>query len=145
MSRSRKKIIEIAVGLLCVGLFLGFIHYLKQNSLNRDDAKLDEIKMEAAKIPVHPSFQTYAGNDYTSRHMDASASLYFRSNASLESVRTFYDRELPKLGWEINEAGGSLHYRKNDLRLSIEHRPDQSDWNIAIGIEWKNSQAFTLE
>lgn len=138
MNWSRKKIIEIAVGMLCVGLFLGFIHYLKQNSPNRDDVKLDEIKMEAAKIPVHPSFQKSAGNDYTSRHMDASASLYFRSNASLESVWTYYDRELPKLGWTINEAGSSFRYRKNDLRLSIEYRPDQSDWNFALGIDWKN-------
>ncbi|MGE3384946.1 MAG: hypothetical protein AB7L70_18610 [Pyrinomonadaceae bacterium] len=138
MGRSKRKFVEILVQLLCVGLFLGFIYYLKQSSPNRDDAKLDEIKMEAVKIPVFPSFQKYADDDYTSRHMDASASLYFRSSAGLGSVRSFYDRELPKLGWEIKETGDSFYYQKNDLRLTIEYRPDQSDWNFALGIDWKN-------
>jgi hypothetical protein len=138
MSLRRKKFIEITVGLLFVGLFLGFIYYLKQSSPNRDDAKLNEIKMEAAKIPIHPTFQKVVDNDYTSRHMDASASLYFRSNAGLGSVRAFYDRELPELGWEIKKTGDFFYYQKNDLCLSIEYRPEQSDWNFALGIDWKN-------
>ena len=137
-SRSRKLLVSIAIQILFAGLFLGAVHYLKQVSPNRDDAKLEEIKSEVAEIPIYPYFQN-VGEYYTSRYMDASASLYYRSNTSLGSVRTFYDRELPKLGWEIKEVGDSFYYQKNDLRLTIEHRPDQSDWNFAIGIDWKNS------
>jgi len=119
-NRAKKTIIGITVQLVAAGLFLGWIYYLKQTSPNRDDAKLEEIKVELAKLPVYPDFQK-VGEHFTSRHMDASASLYFLSRADVGRVRMSV-------------------FLKNDLSLVIEYHPDQDDWNYALGIDWKNPE-----
>jgi len=132
-----KICVTVVIQVVFVGSFLGWAYYLKRSSPNRDDAKLEEIKTEIVKLPLHPSFQKI-GEDYSSRHMDAGGTLYYRSNANGESVRAFYATELPKLGWQIDRETNPPFFHKNDLRLRIEYRPDQSDWNYALDVEWKN-------
>ena len=139
MTKVRKIVGSIAINLAVFGLFLGWVYYRKQTSPNRDDAKLNEIKVEVAKMPVPQGF-IKSGEDYSSRYLDASGTLYFRSDLNARSVTAFYTSGLTARGWTVERNGDRQSFQKNDLHLHIEYRPDQTDWNYALVVSWKNPE-----
>lgn len=138
-SIQRKKFrLGIAVQLVFVLLVL-ILHYgSKQCSVNRDDAKLREIKVELARIRKPTTFKE-VGETYTSRSVDAAAFKFYRSDMDFGSVKGYFNSELNRLGWQISEETEPPYYQKNDFRLYIEYRRDQTQWNYSLSIVWKNA------
>ncbi len=131
--------------------FLLFAHWAKQNSANRDDAKLKELEQIAVSVPRFPQFRDIA-SDTSSASDDAGVYKYYSSAASYDEVKSFYFAELTQKGWSIvNEeplydwfrdyGGRSLEFRKQEFLIAIEYtgkKPDAESWNYAVSFVWRD-------
>jgi hypothetical protein len=132
-----KRILVIILLVSFVAGFLLLMAFLKKESPNRDDAKLSQIYGEVDKVPIFPGF-VKVGEQSSSRFMDAGVYQYFRSPADYESVKMFYESNLGMLGWDLAEADSrKLVFRKADLTLQIDYRPESSDWNYGLSYVWR--------
>ncbi len=59
MKLSMKRILTFVIVIAAVSVLA---HYCKQNSPNRDDAKLKEVEQMYAALPIYPGFQEVAHN-----------------------------------------------------------------------------------
>lgn len=134
-----QKASKLILPILFVIVFLAGYHYLKENSLNAKDAKLNGIQQISKEVPFHSSF-TKVGENTSSRHMDAGLYQYFRSPTDFGTVKGFYISELTQKGWTQIKDEDKLVFRKNDISLFIEHHPKASDWNYGFSYVWRNAE-----
>jgi hypothetical protein len=129
----------LIVALVFFSLFCLLSYFIKQNSPNRDDAKLKETEKTAAQITDFPKSAVI--NEHTSsRSFDACIHKYYVSKASLDEVGKYYDNELIEDGW-VRKNQDSMIFRKEDFSVYIERRYEKdADWNFAISVCWKNNQ-----
>ena len=119
-------------------LFYFFTYYIKQNSPNKDDAKLTEVKDISVIIKDYPT--SMKTDEYeTSRSLDACVHKYFVSKSNLNEVGEFYEKELVADGW-IRQNEDTFKFLKDDFFFTLERRKERNaDWNFAISICWKNT------
>jgi hypothetical protein len=132
-------------------LFLLFVHWNKQSSPNRDDAKLKELQQISSEMPVPSSFSEVSTN-FSSRGMDAGVYKTYRSPASYGDVKRFYSERLITKGWIlrreknheswiIDTDGKDLEFQKGDMYIIIEYNGTKGNnsWNYAVNYVWRNN------
>lgn len=134
-----KKLLKIIVPILFVIIFLLSVNFLKENSPNKNDNKLNEIYDKVADVAVYPDF-VKVGEDNSSRYLDAGVYQYYRSSAKYESVRNFYLSSLSQKGWTYKQDDSDkLIFQKGDITLYIDYAPKSSDWNYGLSYVWRNN------
>ena len=135
--------------------FLLFIHLEKQNSPNRDDVKLSELRQLSSQTPLYPGFIELATYD-SSRATDAGIFKHFYSPASYQSVREFYSALLLQKGWKISKernlksnfgfgpSKSIVEYQKGELFIYIEYDskdPVKFESNYSINFSWHSENS----
>jgi hypothetical protein len=147
----RSWVIRLAPSVIFIAAFLLVVHYAKEQSANRDDAKLDVLRALADKTPVFSGFSEVDRRE-TSRAIDAGVYRMYHSSAAYEEVKSFYVASLVPHGWSIakertldsvfsDNYGHELTFQKADLRIVIEHSGmDRSSgkWNYAVNFVWRS-------
>lgn len=148
----RSLILKVLPAALFLVLFLSFVHWSKESSPNRGDAKLKELQQLASEMSVPSSFREVATHS-SSRAMDAGVHKSYHSSASFEEVKKFYSDQLIARGWVliaeqnhesilIDTDGKDLKFQKADIIISIEHagsRASDRSWNYSVSYVWHNS------
>ena len=146
---SLKEILVKAIisGLFLILFFTG-VHYLKQSSPNRDDAKLNELRQIIAALPTFPDF-TEDTTDESSRDTDAGVYKWYCSTASYEAVKNFYTKVLVSRGWSIpgekdvqrwfSDYGTELIFHKEDFLIAIMYAGSlHRKCKYAISYVWRD-------
>jgi hypothetical protein len=122
----------------------------RQQSPNRDDVKLKELRELAAKTPIYPGFYE-VWETSSSRNINAGLYKSYRSSASYDDVKRFYSEILLTKGWTILEERDlksflvthewkELTFKKDDLSISIEYIGRDSidqQYNYSVSYSWK--------
>jgi hypothetical protein len=152
LSKSKIKswALRILPSAIFVLIFLLLNYWWKQNSPNRDDAKLKELHQLSLEIPVYPDFTEVVTHE-SSRAMDAGLYKYYFSTAEYDDVKQFYARELGNRGWKLSSeqrqydwfrdyGGRNLAFEKGDFLIAIEYAGAGSNdrSNYSINFIWKN-------
>ena len=129
----------LIVALVFFSLFYLLNYFIKQNSPNRDDAKLKEVQDISTEIKDFPKSAVI--DEHTlSRSFDACVQKYFVSKANLDEVGKYYENELIEDGW-IRKNQDSLIFLKEDFSVHIERRDEKdAGWDFAISLCWKNNR-----
>lgn len=118
-------------------------HYIKQNSPNRDDAKLKELEEIVASVPPFPQLGNGVTPNVSSGADIAGLTFYYHSVAKYEEVRNYYVEQFLQRGWVLaKETPRTLKFSKGEFQIGIEYTGksgksrDWNDWNYAISYTW---------
>jgi hypothetical protein len=142
-------VIKLAPSIIFVAGFLMAIHYTKQHSPNRDDARLIELRRIVADTPVYPGFIETATHE-SSKAYDAGVFITYRSEAEYEAVRNYYISSLKSGNWYLakeennplsTESGTrhSLEFRRGELKIIIDNpnlHSTMNQWNYSVSFLW---------
>jgi hypothetical protein len=132
-------------------MFLFVLMWLISNTScgpNSDNSKLREVQRIQGTLPVFPSsVQTSESND--SKAELAGATRCYKSDASYEELKRFYNQQLRDLGWAYESerglkdwgrdlGGRELTFRNNDYRVHIQFAGKDANygWDYAISVSW---------
>jgi len=127
--------------LIIVPLLITFTYI----SLHEGDASkkyVPELEKIAKETPVYPGSEKIGDKVVLKRDM-AYFNTWYKSNAPFTDIKSFYDRELPTLGWSrpkgptnrfIDFDAHSGDYRRGDYFINVE-RDDRSN-NFSIVFMW---------
>lgn len=145
-----KQALTIVLGIMVV---YSFAYFCKQNSPNKDDAKLKEVERLYARLPIYPDFQEVEGTSSSfSKDLLASIGKSYKSKASYDDVKAFYVEKLRALGWQSWEERNltswgrdlgerELTFRNGQYSVIIEYSGDKAsnpDWNYGINVSWND-------
>lgn len=121
------------------------------NSTAPDPARLRYIEQLRENVPIHPTF-IEVERLTVSEASEAEVAYEYRSSASFDQVRGFYQERLAGSDWQfvdesmVKDRGRLkgerlLEFRQGDYDLDVKYagqRASALGWNYAIEISWRN-------
>lgn len=129
----------LTFALVFFGFFYWLSYYVKQNSPNKDDAKLMEVQQISAEITNFPKSIKIDENT-SSRSFDACVFEYFVSKANPSDIQKFYETALVNDGW-IRKNDESVIFTKKDFVVHVEPDDEKgAGGKFSISICWKGNR-----
>ena len=136
-----KRTIKFLTPIAFFTAFSLLIHCAKQDSPNRDDAKLKELEQISSSVPTFPTFAS-VDTSSSSALDDAGIYKYYRSSSSFYKVKDFYVEELSQRSWSLaEETTKGLKFRKGEYLIAVQYAGSNSelhDWNYAVSFVWRD-------
>ena len=117
--------------------------------VTREEArKVEELKQLAKETPVYPDFEQVDRTEIT-KSETAVLAYFYRSSASYEQVKNFYNHALAERGWgspveEVqtrwfsSDASRRITFKKGKYFIDVEYSASEdSGWRFAVDYGWR--------